>query len=73
MSKVNIESTIIRAVWSCVETIDKQSLLHLSDTDMVQQITEQVERIFSLDFEQRQSLSDYIASRVRLIEDIVRF
>ena len=73
MSKVNIESTIIRAVWSCVETIDKQSLLQLSDTDMVQQIIEQVERIFSLDFEQRQSLSDYIASRVRLIEDIVRF
>ena len=73
MKNINIQSAIIRAVWSSVETIDKQALLHLSDTDIVQQIIERVECVFSLDLEERQSLFDYVNSRVRLIEDMLKF
>ena len=73
MSNINIESAIIRAVWSSVETINKQALLHLSDTDIVQQIIEQVERILSLDNHERKSLSDYVNSKVKLIKDIAEF
>ena len=73
MKNINIESAIIRAVWSSVETIDKQALSHSKDPDIIQQVIDRVESIFSLNFEERQSLSDYVASRVRLIEDIVKF
>ena len=73
MKNMNIESAIIRAVWSSVETINKQALLHLSDTDIAQQIIEQVERILSLDIQERESLFDYVNSRVRLIKDIAEF
>ena len=73
MSNINIETAIIRAVWSSVETINKQALLHLSDTDIVQQIIDRVECIFSLDPEERQSLSHYVNSKVRLIKDIAEF
>ena len=73
MSNINIETAIIRAVWSSVETINKQALLHLSDTDIVQQIIEQVERILSLDIQERESLSDYVNSKVKLIKDIAEF
>ena len=73
MNNINIETAIIRAVWSSVETINKQALLHLSDTDIAQQIIEQVERILSLDIQERESLFDYVNSRVRLIKDIAEF
>ena len=73
MSNINIETAIIRAVWSSVETINKQALLHLSDTDIVQQIIEQVERILSLDIQERESLFDYVNSKVRLIKDLAEF
>ncbi len=73
MSNINIETAIIRAVWSSVETVNKQALLHLSDTDIVQQIIDRVECIFSLDLEERQSLSHYVNSKVRLIKDIAEF
>ena len=73
MKNTNIESAIIRAVWSSVETINKQALLHSSDTDIVQQIIGRVERILSLDIQERQSLFNYVKSKVRLIKDIAEF
>ena len=73
MNNIDIESAIIRAVWSSVETINKQALLHLSDTDIVQQIIDRVERILSLDIHERESLSDYVNSKVKLIKDIAEF
>ena len=73
MTNINIKTAIVRAVWSSVETINKQALLHLSDTDIVQQIIEQVERVLCLDIQERQSLSDYVNSKVRLIKDLAEF
>lgn len=73
MNNIDIESAIIRAVWSSVETINKQALLHLSDTDIVQQIIDRVERILSLDIHERESLSDYVNAKVGLIKDIAEF
>ena len=73
MSNINVESAIVRAVWSSVETINKQALLHLSDTDIVQEVIEQVERILSLDNHEQKSLSDYVNSKVKLIKDIAEF
>ena len=70
MRNANIESSAIRAVWTCVEAINKQVLLQLNDTDLVHQIIEQIERASVLSSEDRQSVIDYVSSKIRLIKDI---
>lgn len=70
MRNANIESSVIRAVWTGVEAINKQVLLQLNDTDLVHQIIEQIERASVLSSEDRQSVVDYVSSKVRLIKDL---
>ena len=60
----------MRAVWSSVESINKQALLQLNDTDLIHQIIWQVEKAWTLTTEDRKSLINYISSRVVLIRDI---
>ena len=73
MTNANLESSIVRAVWSAVEMINKQALLHLNDADIVQQIIEQVEPVLNLNIQQRQSLVNYVSSKVLLMKDIAEF
>ena len=66
----NIQSNIIRTVWSSVEAINKTALLQLNDADLTHQIMKQVERVSSLSSEDRQPLLEYIHSKILLIRDI---
>ncbi|MCC0177603.1 hypothetical protein I4641_11500 [Waterburya agarophytonicola K14] len=70
MKNTNIESTILRAVWSSVEAINKNTLLQLNDTDLTYRVIRQVEKASILSSEDHQSLIDYIKSRAWLIRDI---
>lgn len=70
MRNTNIESRIIRAVWSSVSAINKQVLLQLDDRDLIQQIMRQIDKSATLTSEDRQSLIGYISSKVMLIRDI---
>jgi hypothetical protein len=70
MNDVNLESKIIRAVWSSVEAINSQVLLQLNDSDLIQQIIKQVDQTSVLSWEERLSLINYTASKVMLIRDI---
>ncbi len=70
MKNINIESNIIRTVWSSVEVINKNTLLQLNDADLTYQIMRQVERVSTLTSEDRQSLADYIKAKVLLIRDV---
>lgn len=70
MSNTNIESNIIRAVWSSVEAINKNTLLQLNDTDLIYQVMKQIDNAAILTGEDRQSLINYIKARVLLIRDI---
>lgn len=70
MKNINIESNIIRTVWSSVEVINKNTLLQLNDADLAHQIMRQVERVSTLTSEDRQSLADYIKAKVLLIRDV---
>ncbi|MDJ0588822.1 MAG: hypothetical protein QNJ72_02345 [Pleurocapsa sp. MO_226.B13] len=70
MNNINLKSDILRAVWSSVEAINKRTLLQLDDTDLIHQIMRQVDDASILTSEDRQSLIDYIKSKVLLIRDI---
>ena len=70
MPNNSIESKIVHAVWSSVGAIEKQILPQLNDTDLIHQIVRQAERSLTLSSEDRQSLMNYISSKIRLIRDI---
>ncbi len=70
MKNTKIESKIIRAVWCSVERINKNTLLQLSDRDLTYQVMKQVESVSTITSEDRQSLIDYIRSKVLLIREI---
>lgn len=70
MNKIQIDSNIIRAVWSSVEAINHTALLQLNDTDLIRQVMQRVESISILTAEERQSLNKYITSKVLLIREL---
>lgn len=70
MKNASIESSIIRAVWASVSAINTQILLQLSDSDLIHQIFKQVDQTSALSSTDRQSLIDYISSKIMLIRDM---
>jgi hypothetical protein len=70
MKNRNIESGIMRLVWSSVETTNSKTLLQLSDQDLIHQIMRQVEKALTLTSEDRKTLMDYISSKTLLIRDM---
>jgi hypothetical protein len=70
MKNRNIESGIMRIVWSSIETTNRNTLLQLSDTDLIHQIMRQVEKALTLTSEDRKTLMDYISSKTLLIRDM---
>ena len=70
MKNRNIESGIMRIVWSSIETTNGNTWLQLSDTDLIYQIMRQVEKALTLTSEDRKTLMDYISSKTLLIRDM---
>ena len=70
MKNRNIESGIMRIVWSSIETTNGNTWLQLSDTDLIYQIMRQVEKTLTLTSEDRKTLMDYISSKTLLIRDM---
>ena len=70
MKNIEIDSSIIHAVWSSVEAINKTALLQLNDTDLTYKIMRRVENTSLLAIEDRQSLNNYISSKVLLIREL---
>lgn len=67
---MNLETKIIRLIWTLVETSNPYNLIKLSDRELSQQLIQEIERIFSLSSEESQNLSKYICSRALLIRDL---
>ena len=70
MRNTNLESKIIHAVWSSVSALNKQVLLQLDDSDLIQQIMKHIDTSSSLSSDDRQDLIGYISSKMMLIRDI---
>ncbi|MDJ0636151.1 MAG: hypothetical protein QNJ34_23415 [Xenococcaceae cyanobacterium MO_188.B29] len=67
---MDLETKIIRVFWSLVETSNPYSLLKLSDCELIQQLIDEVERVFSLSSDESKILAQYIGSRTVLIRDL---
>ncbi|MEH1783671.1 hypothetical protein [Nostoc sp.] len=62
--------TIMRQLWSVVETAQAKLLLQLDDASLVQWLVKQTETQVLLDSHETDYLSHYIQSRLALIRDI---
>ncbi|WP_138497718.1 hypothetical protein [Nostoc sp. PA-18-2419] len=62
--------TIMRQLWSVVETAQAKILLQLDDASLVQWLVKQTETQILLNSNETDFLSQYIQSRLTLIRDI---
>ncbi|BBD66641.1 MAG: hypothetical protein V7K64_03925 [Nostoc sp.] len=62
--------TIMRQLWSVVETAQAKLLLQLDDASLVQWLVKQTETQVLLDSNETDYLCHYIQSRLALIRDI---
>lgn len=64
--------TILRQLWSVVETTQSNTLLKLDDASLVQWLLKQTKNKASLDQNEIHILSDYIYSHLNLIRDLAQ-
>lgn len=64
--------TILRQLWSVVETTQSNTLLKLDDATLVQWLLKQTKNKASLDQDEIYILSDYIYSHLNLIRDLAQ-
>ena len=64
--------TILRQMWSVVETTQSNTLLQLDDATLVQWLLKQTKDKAALDQNEIHILSDYIYSRLNLIRDLAQ-
>ncbi len=67
-----MNSSILRQLWSVVEETQTNILLSFGDTELVQQLTAQLEFRGLLDTEEVGTVSAYLSSRLLLIRDMAR-
>jgi len=65
-------ATILRQLWSVVETTQSNTLLKLDDASLVQWLLKQTKNKALLDQNEIHTLSDYIYSRLNLIRDLAQ-
>ena len=64
--------TILRQLWSVVETTQSHTLLKLDDASLVQWLLKQTKTKAALDQDETHVLSNYIHSRLTLIRDLAQ-
>ncbi|KJH72880.1 hypothetical protein [Aliterella atlantica] len=64
--------TILRQLWSVVETTQSHTLLKLDDASLVQWLLKQTKNKASLDGDETNVLTNYIESRLTLIRDLAQ-
>ncbi|MFQ4146806.1 hypothetical protein [Chlorogloeopsis sp. ULAP02] len=62
--------TIMRQLWSIIETTQTKTLLQLDDASLVQWLVKQTTKQASLDCQETDFLCIYIQSRLSLIRDL---
>lgn len=62
--------TMLRQVWSVVETTQSNILLKLDDASLIQWLLKQVNNERSLDHQETTLLSNYLYSKLSLIRDL---
>ena len=64
--------TMLRQLWSLIETTQANLLLKLDDASLVQWLLRQFKQDRALNHEEMHLLSDYLNNRVTLIRDLAQ-
>ncbi|MBR8836461.1 MAG: hypothetical protein DSM106950_21190 [Stigonema ocellatum SAG 48.90 = DSM 106950] len=65
-----IDASMLRSLWAVIEENQATMLLGLNDTDLIQQITQQLENKKLLSSEESNTVSAYLQSRTNLIREL---
>ena len=67
-----MNSSILRQFWSVVEATQAVTLMALDDTNLVEQLIQQLRKQCSLNSEKTEMISVYIRSRLPLVRDLAQ-
>ncbi len=67
-----INSSTLRRVWMLVEATQTSELLHLSDTELVQQLLLRLDEGIPLTDSEIAVVSEYVQNRITLIRDLAK-
>ena len=67
-----MNSSILRQFWSVVEATQTVTLMALDDTNLVEQLIQQLRQQCSLNSDQLDSIAVYIRSRLPLVRDLAQ-
>ena len=67
---MELDIKILRMMWTLVEAANPYVLLKLTDGELIQQLSEQVEQEIPLDKRKNHKLSKYISARTPLIREL---
>lgn len=67
---MTLNTQILHRMWTFVDTYNPHTILTLSDKDLTQKLTGQVESISALSLEEIDTLKHYISARIPLIKDL---
>lgn len=65
-----MDSSIIHELWRLVESTPMRPLLNLDDTELINLITNQMQKDKGLTHDQLEQLQDYVSGRILLIRDL---
>lgn len=65
-----LDFTTIRRIWSNVEATDTETILQLSDKELVDKLQQQIQNKFLLNPEDTDTLRNYLMERIPLIRDL---
>ncbi len=65
-----MKSITLRKLWSIVEETQTPILLGLNDTDLIQQLLQQIQSKYRLSTEEMQLVQRYLGDRLSLIRDM---
>jgi len=64
--------TMLRQLWTVIETTQANMLLKLDDANLVQSLLKQIKQQRSLNSDEANIMSDYLHSKLSLIRDLAQ-
>jgi len=64
--------TMLRQLWTVIETTQANMLLKLDDANLVQSLLKQIKQQRSLNSDEAHIMSDYLHSKLSLIRDLAQ-
>ena len=67
-----MQPSLIRRIWSTIDTVAPTQLVSLTDTDLAERVSEELEYRLVLNPQDLEQVKRYVAQKAGLIRDMIR-